>query len=202
MASVPPLAGDSGCNSPFQQVHIRPEVPFSSVLARVFFASCVHVYGPMVVSMIYAVGKQPYLLFIFLLAGFFQILGLLCASALGLIWQDQQDTWLPMSVLTSVLFQEITRFCFQRLLRRSDTVLMDIIHAKDLGSLKFRLNTALAAGLGFGFVAVTVILAPILEAAGAGQIRAPGCNHVSFYLVAGESCNVETLYNGAVENHR
>eukprot|EP00036_Acanthoecidae_sp_10tr_P020524 CAMPEP_0206311702 /NCGR_PEP_ID=MMETSP0106_2-20121207/13603_1 /ASSEMBLY_ACC=CAM_ASM_000206 /TAXON_ID=81532 /ORGANISM="Acanthoeca-like sp., Strain 10tr" /LENGTH=237 /DNA_ID=CAMNT_0053742965 /DNA_START=76 /DNA_END=788 /DNA_ORIENTATION=- len=110
---------------------------------------------------------------------------LLAALATSIVWIAivplKEDNW--FALIFAVLFQEIFRYGYWRLLKRAETGL-NILGDDGSGTMS-QTKLAMVAGLGFGVMSTAMQINQILEeASGPGTIPAPGCTQHSIFFIS------------------
>eukprot|EP00038_Savillea_parva_P025168 m.46529 g.46529 ORF g.46529 m.46529 type:complete len:237 (+) comp6773_c0_seq1:75-785(+) len=110
---------------------------------------------------------------------------LLAALATSIVWIAivplKEENW--FALIFAVLFQEVFRYGYWRLLKKAETGL-NILGDDGSGAMSSP-KLAMVAGLGFGVMSTVMQINQVLEeAAGPGSLPAPGCTQHSIFFIS------------------
>ena len=129
-------------------------------------------FGPPLVLFCKIVAKDPIHIIIFISAAFFWLLSLLSSSIVWFAAVPLRDQ-LAFGITIAVLFQELFRYFFYKLLRTAETGLQKVAEVGiiEANTPISRLSLAFVSGLGFGIISGLFALVNLLsEATGPGSV--------------------------------
>ncbi|XP_035209372.1 gamma-secretase subunit Aph-1-like [Stegodyphus dumicola] len=151
-----------------------------------FFGCAMIAFGPSAAMLAITIAKDPIRIIILISAAFFWLLSLLLSSILWNVVVPLRKQ-LAFGVVFSVIFQEIFRFCFYKLLRKAEVGLKKVQEVGADGAVvsSNRSTLAYVAGLGFGLMSGLFSLINVLaDSVGPGTVGLYGDSHFFFLTSA------------------
>lgn len=154
-----------------------------------FFGCAMIAFGPSAAMLTITIAKDPIRIIILISAAFFWLLSLLLSSILWNVVPDKLSIMsrLALGVVFSVIFQELFRFCFYKLLRKAEVGLKKVQEVGADGAVvsSNRSTLAYVAGLGFGVMSGLFSLINVLaDSVGPGTVGLLGHSHFFFLASA------------------
>ena len=147
-----------------------------------FIGSGLTAFGPTLIVYFYTVGS-PLLIIMSMTAAFAWLLATFVTGLLWFAMTPLQNTH-SFSIFYALLFQELARYGYFRLIKRSQQILD--MGAEDPKSPFNFLGYAYSSGLGFGLASALVLYLEILfESIGPGALFLPSCPNVSSVYILG-----------------
>lgn len=148
-----------------------------------FFGCAFIAFGPPMTMFIITVSKDPVRIIILIASAFFWLLALLLSSLLWFIVYPLQDQ-LAFGLVFSVIFQEIFRFCYYKLLRKAETGLKKVTESYAQITIS-RHTLSYVSGLGFGLMSGAFSLINVLaDSIGPGTVGIRGGSDMFFITSA------------------
>ncbi|XP_054712340.1 gamma-secretase subunit Aph-1-like [Uloborus diversus] len=151
-----------------------------------FFGCAMIAFGPSAAMLAITIARDPIRIIILISAAFFWLLSLLLSS---ILWNAVVPLRkeLAFGVVFSVIFQEVFRFCFYKLLRKAEVGLKKVQEVGADGTVvsSNRSTLAYVAGLGFGLMSGLFSLINVLaDSVGPGTVGLFGDSHYFFLTSA------------------
>ncbi|RIA90081.1 gamma-secretase subunit Aph-1 [Glomus cerebriforme] len=149
-----------------------------------FFGCALTAYGPPLAIFFLTVAKDAQLVILMVSSAFFWLISILIASSIWFVSKSKD----PITVLYSVLLQELFRWFFFKLLSRAEKGL--ILASANPTSPFNRSTFAFVSGLGFGFMnGLVTYINPLVSSVGSGVIMCKSCPTLtSFFIGAITTC--------------
>lgn len=147
-----------------------------------FFGCAMIAFGPSAAMLAITIAKDPIRIIILISAAFFWLLSLLLSSILWNVVVPLRKQ-LAFGVVFSVIFQELFRFFFYKLLRKAEVGLKKVQEVGADGAVvsSNRSTLAYVAGLGFGLMSGLFSLINVLaDSVGPGTVGLYGDSHLFF----------------------
>ncbi|XP_041367192.1 gamma-secretase subunit Aph-1-like [Gigantopelta aegis] len=121
-----------------------------------FFGCTFIAFGPALAMFVFTIARHPLRIIVWIASGFFWLLALLISSILWFAVVPLRDQ-LAFGLVFSVIFQEVFRFLFYKMLRKADDGLQKVTQTTDSDSLTSKDITnkhimAYVSGFGFGII--------------------------------------------------
>ncbi|KAG8176576.1 hypothetical protein JTE90_024239 [Oedothorax gibbosus] len=151
-----------------------------------FFGCAMIAFGPSLAMLAITIARDPIRIIILISAAFFWLLSLLLSSILWNIVIPLRKE-LAFGVVFSVMFQEVFRFLFYKLLRKAEIGLKKVQEVGADGSpvSSNRVTLSYVSGLGFGVMSGLFSLINVLaDSVGPGTVGLYGDSHFFFITSA------------------
>nr|AOR07007.1 gamma-secretase subunit Aph-1-like protein [Saccoglossus kowalevskii] len=149
-------------------------------------------FGPLIAMFIFTIVKDPLKVIIMIAGSFFWLLSLLLSSLLWVIVSPLQDE-LAFAVIFSVIFQELFRLAYYKLLRKADDGMQQFTDVdQDVISKN---QTGYVAGVGFALMSSTMSTVNILaDHSGPGTVGINGDDELFLLTSAFFTCCFTLLH--------
>lgn len=154
-----------------------------------FFGCTFISFGPPFALFLFTVVRDPIRIIVLIASGFFWLLSLLVSSILWFAVVPLREQ-LAFGLVFSVIFQEVFRFLFYKLLRKADEGLLKVsqteqdmhVEPKDFTNKHIM---AYISGLGFGIISGAFSIVNVLaDMVGPGTVGIHGDSHFFFVVTA------------------
>ncbi|RGB29817.1 gamma-secretase subunit Aph-1 [Rhizophagus diaphanus] len=146
-----------------------------------FLGCALTAFGPSLALFFLTVAKDAQLVILMISSAFFWLISILLASSIWFI-SKSDATENPITILYSVLLQELFRWFFYKIISRAEN---GLILASANPTSPYNVSTfAFVSGLGFGFVnGLIMYINPLIISIGPGVIMCKSCPALTLFFV-------------------
>ncbi|CAO3678467.1 unnamed protein product [Umbelopsis ramanniana] len=156
-----------------------------------FFGCMFIAYGPLLSIFFLYISRDAQLVLLMVCSAFFWLIAVLLSSVIWFAAQSARDLN-PVTILYSVILQEVFRWALFKLLNRAEKGLM--IVSKNPKSLYNRSVFAFVAGFGFGLTsALVTYISTLVQMIGPGVIMCPSCPSVTLFFISAINTSLISL---------
>ncbi|OZJ01834.1 hypothetical protein BZG36_04788 [Bifiguratus adelaidae] len=153
-----------------------------------FFACLFTAYGPALAIFFLYIARDAQLVLLMLSSAFFWLIAILLSSVIWYLAKSVQSQNY-VTIIFTVLLQEVFRYLFYRLIRRAEVGLNLV--SKHPKSVYNRSAFAFVSGYGFGLMSGAVMYMSVLVASlGSGALICPSCPQIDMYFVNAITCSL------------